>query len=264
MKEKVNPMSIEKETETQLLLRILKDAGTIGMKYWRTDIPATVKESHHSIVTDADKATEDFLIDQLTKHFPDHDILSEESPKKVSEPFFAVDPLDGTSFFHRGLTDWTVTFARVDGDIQFGATYSPVLDELYYAQLNNGAYMNGKQIYVSSSSINESLVNVGHRVLRTDESGRIKTLLRDIRTNWTTGSTAFAFANLAAGKIDAVIQQNQAFWDIAAGIVLVREAGGIVTTWNKKLDFDRSGETVNNILATNGPLHKHLLGILQA
>lgn len=257
--EKRNPMSIEKENETQLLLSIIKDAGAIGMRHWRTGIAAEVKESHYSIVTKTDKEIEAFLIEQLTERFPDHDILSEESPKKVDEPFFVVDPLDGTSFFHRGLTDWTVTFARVDGDIQFGATYNPVLNELYYAQLGYGAYLNGKQIHVSSSPINEALVNVGHEVLYSDESGHIKNLLRDIRTNWTTGSTAFAFANLAAGKIDAVIQKNQSFWDIATGIILVREAGGTVTTWNNREDFNRSGAKLNNIIANNGKLHQDLL-----
>lgn len=265
MREERNPMPIEKEAETKLLLKILNNAGEIGMSYWRKNLSATVKESHHSIVTEADLSIEAFLIKELKRHFPDHDILSEESPKTVSEPFFVVDPLDGTSFFHRGLSDWTITFARVDKDIEFGATYSPVLGELYHARSGYGAYLNDKPIRVSStSSINEALVNVGHGVLRSDESGKIKILLRDIRTNWTTGSTAFTFANLAAGRIDAVIQKNQAFWDIAAGIVLVREAGGIVTTWNNKSIFDHSGATVNNVLGTNGQLHKYHLESLQA
>lgn len=250
---RVNAMPTEKETETKLLLKILNDAGRIGMSYWRKNLSATVKESHHAIVTKADINIEAFLIEQLNKHFPDHDILSEESPKKVSEPFFVIDPLDGTSFFHRGLSDWTITLARVDKDIDFGATYNPVLGELYHARAGHDAYLNDKPIHVSStSSIDETLVNVGHGVLRSDKNGRIKKLLTAIRTNWTTGSTAFTFANLAAGRIDAVIQKNQAFWDIAAGIILVREAGGIVTTWNNKLEFDRSGKTINNILATNG------------
>lgn len=262
--EKIKPLSIEKASQTKLLLKLLKEAGAIGMKYWRTNIPASVKESHYSIVTQADEEIEAFLIERLTKHFPDHNILSEESPKSVSEPFFVIDPLDGTSFFYRGLTDWTATFARVDGDVQFGATYNPVLDELYYANLGYGAYLNDKRIHVSFSSISEALVNVGHRVLYSDESGKVRRLLKDIRVNWTTGSTAFAFANLASGRIDAVIQQNQAFWDIAAGIALIREAGGTVTTWDNKTNFDRSGESVNSVLATNGSLHNHLLGVLQA
>lgn len=254
--------STEEEAKTKLLLKILREAGEIGMKYWRKAIPAEVKESHYAIVTEADKEIEAFLIEQLTSHYPDHDILAEESPKSVSEPFFVIDPLDGTSFFHRGLTDWSVTFARVDGGVQFGATYNPVLDELYYANLGNGAYLNGQPIHVSSSSISEAIVGVGHGALYSDD-GRIRDLLKDIRVNWSTGSSAFVLANLAAGRIDAFIHQNQAFWDIAAGIILVKEAGGTVTTWDNKTNFDRSGKTVNSILATNGSLHNQFLGALQ-
>lgn len=261
--EKTRPRSIEEETNTRLLLEILREAGEIGMKYWRKNIPAEVKESHYAIVTEADKEIEAFLTEQLTRHYPDHDILAEESPKSVSEPFFVIDPLDGTSFFHRGLTDWSVTFARVDGGVQFGATYNPVLDELYYANLGNGAYLNGQPIHVSSSSISEAIVGVGHGALYSDD-GRIRDLLKDIRVNWSAGSSAYVLANLAAGRIDAFIHQNQAFWDIAAGTILIREAGGKFTNWEGSQKFDMTGARTsqNNVLATNGYLHDSFITYL--
>lgn len=234
-------------------------------KYWRNSTPMkiTQKESIYSIVTEADIVSEKILLSL----FQGEEVLSEESPRKIdSSDFWVMDPLDGTSFFERGLEGWSISLAHViNGEVQLGMTFAPVEDELFYAKTGEGAFLNGKRITVSSTnSLKDSLVNISQAVIRTDEKGLIRKLITDTRALWSTGSTACALGNLAAGRIDVAIHQNQAFWDIAAGIVLVKEAGGKLTNWGESQKFDMTGAQIpqNNILATNGHLHDPALRYL--
>lgn len=236
-------------------------------KYWRSSTPMkiTQKESIYAIVTEADKVSEEILFNVLQGE----EILSEESPRKIdSSDFWVMDPLDGTSFFARGLEGWSISLAHVkNGEVDIGMTFAPVEDELFYAKIGEGAFLNGKRIGASSTrAIKDSLVNISQAVIRNDEKGSIRRLISDTRSLWSTGSTARALANLAAGRIDIAIHERQAFWDIAAGIALVREAGGRFTNWEKSQKFDMTGAQIpqNNILATNGHLHDSALTYLNS
>lgn len=236
-------------------------------KYWRSVTPmeATQKESIHSIVTEADKASEEILLNLLRGE----EVLSEESPRKInSSDFWVIDPLDGTSFFARGLEGWSITLAHVkNGEVELGLTFAPVENELFYAKTEEGAFLNGKRIITSSTkNLKDSLVNISQAVIRTDEKGSIRKLISNTRTLWSTGSTARALANLAAGRIDVAIHEKQAFWDIAAGTVLVKEAGGKLTNWEESQNFDMTGAQTsqNNILATNGYLYNSVVRYLNS
>lgn len=233
-------------------------------KYWRNAVPleVTQKESIYAIVTEADKVSEAILLDLLQG-----EVLSEESPRKInSSDFWVVDPLDGTSFFARGLEGWSISLAHVrNGEVELGLTFAPVENELFFAKTGEGAFLNGKRIGVSTTeNLKDSLVNISQAAIRTDDKGSIRRLIADTRALWSTGSTARALANLAAGRIDVAIHQNQAFWDIAAGIVLVKEAGGKLTNWQENQEFDMTGAQVsqNHILATNGHLHNSVVKYL--
>lgn len=235
--------------------------------FWRKSTPmdVTQKESIHAIVTKADIVSEKILLDLLQGE----EVLSEESPRKMnSSNFWVIDSLDGTSFFHRGLLDWSISLAHVkNGEVDLGMTFAPVEDELFYAKVGEGAFLNGKRISASSTkSLKDSLVNISQAVIRTDETGLIRKLIVDSRSLWSSGSTARLLSNLAAGRIDVAIHQNQAFWDIAAGIVLVTEAGGKITNWEESQKFDMTGAQIpqNNVLATNGHLHDFVIGYLNA
>lgn len=244
---------------------IRRSGNELLRKYWRKSTPLeiTQKESIYSIVTEADTVSEKILLDLLQVE----EVLSEESPRKIdSSDFWVMDPLDGTSFFARGLEGWSISLAHVkNGEVDLGMTFAPVEDELFYAKRGEGAYLNGKRIQVSSTSeIKDGLVNISQAVIRTDEKGSIRKLITDTRALWSTGSTARALANLAAGRIDVAIHQNQAFWDIAAGIILVKEAGGRLTNWEGSQRFDMTGAQIpqNNILATNGHLYDSVVRYL--
>lgn len=233
--------------------------------FWRKPTPmeVTQKESIHSIVTKADIVSEEILLDLLQGE----EVLSEESPRKINSPdFWVIDSLDGTTFFARGLEGWSISLAYVkNGEVELGMTFAPVEDELFYAKVGEGAFLNGKRIMTSSTkNLKDSLVNISQAVIRTDETGSIRKLIRDSRSLWSTGSTARALANLAAGRIDIAIHKNQAFWDIAAGIILVNEAGGRLTNWQESQRFDMTGAQIpqNNILATNGHLHDFVVRYL--
>lgn len=261
-----NSASLRITPEYERLRSVMLMAGDeLLKKYWRSFAPlkAIQKESIHAIVTEADKASEKILLDSLRGE----EVLSEESPSKIeSLDFWITDPLDGTSFFARGLEGWLISLAHVrNGKVELGMTFAPVEDELFYAKTGEGAFLNGKRIRVSSTkSLKDSLVNISQAVIRTDEAGSIRKFISDTRSLWSTGSTARALANLAAGRIDIAIHQDQAFWDIAAGIVLVKEAGGRFTNWEESQRFDMTGEQVpqNHILATNGHLHSSVVRYL--
>lgn len=243
----------------------LREAAKELLRYWRSSrqLVATQKESIHAIVSDADKASEAILF----KLFAGENVLSEETPIEIiSRDFWVIDPLDGTSFFVRKIEGWSISVAHVrNGKVDLGLTYAPVEDELFYAKDGEGAFLNGKRIYVSKTKdLKDCLINVSEASIRADETGSIRRLISDTRSLWTTGSTARALANLAAGRIDVSVHQNQAFWDIAAGIVLVQEAGGSFTNWEKSKQFDMTGAITpqNNILATNGYLHDSVIKYL--
>lgn len=236
----------------------LQRAGELCLKTWgKSDESTVLKESHHSPQTDTDRRSERLLKDWLKKHFPQEDILAEESPEKVGPNFWVVDPLDGTTFHERGLRNWSLTVGKVvNGITEFGMTYSPIDIEFFQATLGQGAYLNGKEIRVSNvSNLNEAIINIGQRAIREDEQGWTRSLIKASRSLWSGGSTALMLAHLAAGRLDVAIQQDQSFWDFSAGQLLVKEAGGGFTSWRGAVIFDQSGARANDILATNGYLH---------
>lgn len=243
----------------------LREADRVLQGYFRRPEPPKIqeKESIHSILLEADLASEQVLL----KLLKGKTVLSEETPTVIETgDFWIIDPLDGTAFFADGLKDWSVTLAHAkDGKIELGMTYVPGEDEMFYAKVGLGAYLNGRRIRVSEKrEIKNALVAVDAKAIRGDTSGNIRTLISDSRALWVTGSTARALAYLAIGRVDAAIHKEQSIWDIAAGMVLIREAGGLFTSWRGGVSFDLSGAKApqNSILATNGYLHGFVIEYL--
>lgn len=242
-----------------------RKAGIVLLEHFRNSsgLDFEQKESIHSIRIEADLASEKVLLELLQGE----PVLSEETLVDIKSPsFWIIDPLDGTSFFADGLKDWSVTLARVkDGQVEMGMTYVPTEDEMFYARVGQGAFLNGDRIMVSPKrNLKDAIANIDQRSIRTDETGTIRQLVKDTRSLWTTGSTARALAYLAMGRIGIAVHQEQAIWDIAAGIVLVQEAGGRFTNWTGGQEFDLTGKRTpqNNILATNGYLHRSVIEYL--
>lgn len=236
-------------------------AGEIGLKHFRKhQIEVSQKSTIYEIVTPQDLEMENLIKEEIGKNFPEDLILAEESPERVGKSFWTVDPLDGTSYYQRGLTDWSINVARVEtGEVVIAMTYCPTTNEFFYSRKRQGAYLNGNKIQVSEvAKLKEGILFFGHNYLRKYNDEKSVDLRVNVRNVWSTGSTALALANLAAGRIDIGIQTNQSFWDIT-GMLHVIEAGGKFTSWQNNIDFDLTGKKVNNFLATNGRLHSAVL-----
>lgn len=218
------------------------------------------------LVTEYDVAIEKRLTELLQKEFPDFTVVGEESTKVMSYPDKAIyiDPIDGTTNFVHGLPFCAISIGVwEEGKPVAGVVYNPVLDECFSAQRGKGAYLNGEKIHVSNQSdFQQSLIATGfpytkvekgedyERVLRT-----LATLLpitRDIRRG---GSASIDLCYVACGKFEAYYECNLKPWDVAAGILIVEEAGGKIT--DEKGGVYRLGNHI--ILSSNTLIHDFLV-----
>jgi myo-inositol-1(or 4)-monophosphatase len=219
-----------------------------------------------NLVSEIDKASEEKIIGIIKRKYPSHAILAEESGAKDSSSDYkwVIDPLDGTTNFLHGLPMFCVTIGlEYKGDIIAGVVYDPNLDELFTAEKGAGAFLNGKRMKVTTASklIDSLLVTgfpyditqnpdnaIGHFVNFVVEGQGIRRL----------GSAALDLSYVAAGRFDGFWEVNLNPWDMAAGMLFVREAGGRVT------DFVGSESTIykKQVLATNGVIHDAMLSVL--
>ena len=193
------------------------------------------KEPDH-IVTDVDHEAERTIIEILAREFPGYGVLAEESGRTAGRGEFTwvVDPLDGTRNFAAGIPHFAVSIALARGDdVLLGLIYDPARDELFHAEAGRGAYLNGVRVAVSDvESLERSIV--GFDIGPIDEkAGRLLNLLRELWREILAirilGSATLGYAYAAAGRVQLYAHHHQAPWDVAAGLLLVREAGGVVT-----------------------------------
>jgi len=177
-------------------------------------------------VSNADTKAEKIIIEELTKAKKNYSIISEEGGSKNnqdSENIWIIDPIDGTTNFLHGVPHFAISIAlKSNNEIISGLIFDPIKDEMFYAEKNNGAYFNNQRIRVSKKKqINNCLFATG---------GKTKIELDLITRKF--GSAALDMAYVAAGRYDGYFQNNLNLWDIAAGIIIVKEAGGIVNEIN--------------------------------
>jgi myo-inositol-1(or 4)-monophosphatase len=232
---------------------------------------ATMNSSHlafkgrKDLVTKTDKTVELFIIEQIRSAFPDHSIHGEETgiSHLSSADQWIIDPIDGTtSFFHHHPFFCVSIAYQKNGILESGVIYAPVLDELFYAQRDQGSWLNDRPIRVSKTGeLIESVCATGFACLRSDleqnnlpNFNRIVPQLRDIRRF---GSAALDMCYVACGRLDGFWEMNLNVYDIAAGTLLVTEAGGIVTDFKGGQEFPHNG-----IVASNPFLHSKLLANL--
>lgn len=198
------------------------------------------KSSDVDPVTEFDRATEELVVRRLRSERPDDSIVGEEGAdhRGSSGLEWHIDPIDGTVNFVYDLPGWCTSIAVLrDGIPIAGAIYAPVVDELYSAALGEGATVDGAAITVSGSTdLATSLPATGfsyhlgrHRVEQAQRIARVLPIVRDIRRQ---GSAALDLAYVAAGRVDAYFEEFIRSWDIAAGVLLVTEAGGTVTSFH--------------------------------
>lgn len=215
------------------------------------------------LVTAADKASEKVILDVLSRHFPEHSILAEESGQlgnQENEYLWAIDPLDGTTNYAHQYPCFAVSIGLlINGVPQVGVIYDPFHDELFQAAAGLGATRNRRAIHVSQTTeLSKSLLVTGFAYDRRETSDNnyaefchLTHLTQGVRRG---GAAALDLAYVSCGRVDGYWERGISPWDVVAGIVLVQEAGGKVTAYN--------GEPVNigsgRILATNGHLHNSL------
>jgi myo-inositol-1(or 4)-monophosphatase len=242
-----------------------REAGAVLRDYYRTGVTVKYK-GEIDLVTEADHASEALILQRIRSAYPDCAILSEESGASAnSSPYvWIADPLDGTTNFAHGLPIFSVTLALVvNGAIEVGVTYNPICDELYTAQRGQGAYLNGERLQVSSATtLDRALLVTGFPYDRrtnpnnniqqfTDFSLRAQGVLR-------LGSAALDLGGIAAGRLDGYWEFKINPWDIAAGCLLVTEAGGRVSGPDgSPLDL-----YARKIVASNGLIQDEMLAVL--
>jgi myo-inositol-1(or 4)-monophosphatase len=222
-----------------------------------------------NLVTEIDKRSEAIIIGIIKQHYPTHDILAEESGTEsgsASEYKWIVDPLDGTTNFTHSLPIFCVSIGiERKGEIIAGVIYDPNFDELFTAEKGCGALLNGKRIKVSQTdSLNQSLLVTGFPYNITENPDHaieyFFNFLLKAQAVRRMGSAAIDLAYLAAGRYDGFWEVALNPWDMAAGALIVEEAGGILS------DFSGNSLSIygKQIVASNGKIQKEMLEVLKS
>ena len=219
-------------------------------------------------VTASDKKVEKILIEELGKGRPNYSILSEEIGEiKNDEEFkWIIDPIDGTANFLHGIPHFAISVGlEKNKEIICGMIFDPIKDEIFTAEKGNGAYLNNQRMRVSSRAKLENCIiftggpkrDAQNRDLVIKEYDKFSSkVLIPIRK---LGSASLDMAYVASGRCDGFWQRNLNYWDIAAGIILVKEAGGFVTDFKGEADYIEN----KTILVTNSRINEEMIGILK-
>ena len=203
-------------------------------------------------VTNSDKKTEKIIIAELMKSRKNYSIISEEAGEIKNldkDNVWIIDPINGTTNFMHGIPHFAISIALKSNDeIISGLIFDPIKNEIFYAEKNNGAYFNNKRIRVSKKQ------NIDECLFATGGKDQIKNSLNTRKS----GSAALDMAYVGAGRYDGYWQRELNYWDIAAGIILVKEAGGFVDFFEEEKNLPLK----KNILVTNSLIHEELKGLI--
>lgn len=243
-----------------------RSAGNFIMKNLdRADQLVVDKKGRNDFVTQVDRSAESLIVQTIHKAYPDHAILAEEGGASgKSDVTWIIDPLDGTTNFLHKLPHFAVSIGvSVKGRLEHGVIYAPCTQDLYTASRGAGAQLNNRRLRVSScKDLEQSLVGTGVPIRTTnidDYLGQLKNIVGKTAGVRRAGAASLDLAYVAAGRLDAFWELNLKPWDIAAGIVLVQEAGGMVTElYDENNDVMQTG----HILAANHKLHPSVLKLL--
>ncbi len=249
-------------------IEIARDAGQILLEKFGRKIEIS-KKGDINLVTEADLASEKFIIERIRSRFPKHSILAEESGESNNSGADAswkwiIDPLDGTTNFAHGYPCFAVNLAlEHNGEIVVGVTFDPTRDELFAAEKNGGATLNNKPIRVSETEkLSEALLITGfpYSAREREDFARHFTAFtyksRGIRRD---GSAAIDMAYVACGRFDGFWEEGLNPWDIAPGVLLIEEAGGRVSYY----DDSKFSIYAPPICASNNLIHQEMIEVLK-
>ena len=247
---------------------LARDAGHLLLeKFGR--ISAITKKSDINLVTEADLASEEMIVERIKSYYPKHSILAEEGGDVIkiggdSTWKWIIDPLDGTTNYAHGYPCFCVTMAlEHDGEVVIGVTFDPTRNEMFAAEHGQGATLNGKPIRVSATeALSESLIVTGFPYdfkQRENFARHLTEFLLRSRGVRRDGSAAIDMAYIACGRFDAFWEEGLNPWDVAAGKLLIEEAGGVITY------YDGSPFSIYKppLCASNGLIHAQMLDVLR-
>lgn len=249
-----------------IAIRAVRESGAIQKEWLRKDKRIELK-GEINLVTEVDRRSEQRIIEIIKKAFPEHNILTEETPMpELPSPYrWIIDPLDGTTNYAHGYPCFCTSIAlELKGEIVLGAIYDPLLDELFTVQKGKGAFLNNERLFVSKTDqLTNALICTGFpydlRESRENNLNHFNHFIMEARAIRRDGSAALDLCYVAAGRFDGFWELKLYPWDVAAGKLLVEEAGGTVT--------DFRGGPLNiygqQILASNGRIHQEMIRVLQ-
>ena len=243
-------------------VEIAREAGALLANYFERRVAFELK-GDFDLVTEADRASEQLIVERLRSHFPTHGIMAEEGGGHESPSGYRwfVDPLDGTTNFAHSFPMFNVTLGlEREGELVAGVIFDPVRQEMFTAERGAGAWLNNRRIRVSAvRRLADSLASTGFPSRKRHENVNIHFYHQMAMASHgvrRTGSAALDLAYVACGRLDAFWEFGLKPWDMAAGALLVREAGGAVSD----MLGDPHGVTSSeNLLADNGVLHEQVL-----
>lgn len=221
-----------------IAIRAARNAGDIiARSVDRIDQLKIKSKAENDFVSEVDLKAEEEIINTIKKAYPEHSFLAEESGKQVGSDYeWIIDPLDGTTNFLYGIPHFAVSIAlRVKGRLEVGVVYDPLAQELFSAARGNGAQLNGKRIRVTDRrNLEGALLGTGIPYTKDQYDhldsyfGMMKDLIPGTAGIRRAGSAALDLAYVAGGRLDGFWEFNLNIWDIAAGVILIEEAGGMV------------------------------------
>lgn len=253
----------------EVLMEAIRESGAIIQQYFQGQFTVESKEgiNVNNLVTEVDNLSEDKIISIIKKYCPTHSIISEESgeDKQDSEYQWIIDPIDGTVNFAHGIPICCVSIGLKKGDdLIYGCVFNPMMNELFFAEKGKGATLNAHPISVSKKSdFSKACLVTGFPYKWPDTREHpIKVFERFVMEGLPVrrlGSAAIDLCWVACGRFDGFWEYNLSSWDVAAGYLIVEEAGGRITNF----DGDKYSVFDKQTLATNGHIHEEMLGLIK-
>lgn len=262
---------VDREKIRTTLLESLEKAGAL-LRESIGERKVVAHKTELSLVTETDHRSEEVIVRTLLSRFPDHALLTEESPARGKSPYrWIIDPVDGTTNFAHTFPVACVSIAFEDhGQITQGGIYDPFRSELFYAERGRGATLNGLPIVVSQNpTLAHSLLSTGfpydRRQNAEDYLAIFKAFMMKVQGIRRMGAAALDLAYVACGRFDGFWELKLRSWDVAAASLLVEEAGGRLSDFWGGLPAVSSPETdwVSQMVATNGFIHGEMVKVLQ-
>jgi myo-inositol-1(or 4)-monophosphatase len=250
----------------EFAIQLAFESGKIQKKYFKETL-SIMHKGEIDLVTNVDLECQGRILELLGKAFPDDEVISEEKANtyEAGKKRWIVDPLDGTTNYAHGYPFFCTSIAyEVDREIIAGVIYNPIMDELFFARKGEGSFFNGEKMLVSTvTEIRQALLVTGFPYdITTNPNNnldhwaefimRAQALRRD-------GSAGLNLAYVAAGRFDGFWEVRLSPWDMAAGLLIVREAGGIVTS----LSGGPFSLYEGGVLASNGLIHKQMIDVIR-